>query len=358
MTYRTLQELADLCGASLELCGAPLKGDAHARIRGAAALAEAAQDEISFYGHARYQRELAATHAGALVVPRGLAVARKDIALLRSDDANRAFECVLAAFERLPRRPTPGVHASAIVSPSASIAPSAAIGAHCVIGDDARIGAGAALHAHVVVSHGASVGAASELFDHVVLYDGVQVGARCTIHAGAVLGSDGFGFDPVLGAQGLERWSKVAHGGSVIVEDEVEIGANCAIDRGRFGATRIGRGSKLDNLVHVGHNVQIGEHVLLIAQVGVAGSTTIGRGAVLAGQTGVAPQLEIGAGARIGGGSAVFENVPAGEDWMGIWAQPKGRFLRQLAQLRRLGELEQRVKQLERALELRTGDAQ
>src|SRR5262249_7111068 len=151
------------------------------------------------------------------------------------------------------------------------------------------------LQAGVVVGARTSIGAACELGANVVLCDGVSLGARCIVHAGTVIGADGFGFDPVLGPHGIERWDKVPQGGTVAIEDDVEIGANCTIDRGRFAATRIGRGSKLDNLVHVGHNVQVGEHVLLIAQVGIAGSTTIGRGAVIAGQAGVGPQLEIGA---------------------------------------------------------------
>jgi UDP-3-O-[3-hydroxymyristoyl] glucosamine N-acyltransferase len=170
------------------------------------------------------------------------------------------------------------------------------------------------------------------------------------VHAGAVIGADGFGFDPVIGAKGLERWDKVPQGGTVVIEDEVEIGANCTVDRGRFAATRIGRGSKLDNLVQVGHNVQMGEHVLVVSQAGIAGSAVIGRGVVLAGQSGIAPHLDIGAGARIGGGSSVFENVPAGADYIGYWARPKVEFMRTMTQVARLSDLVARVMALEEKL--------
>lgn len=346
----TLQALAEICGAALV-------GDGERVITGPAALAEAREHEISFFGHARYQRELEQTRAGALVVPKELAISRKDLALLRCEDANAALAKVLAAFGRTLSRPPPGVHPSAVVDPSAVLGRDVAIGPKCVIGARAVLGDAVVVHAGAIVGARAVIGAASVLFANVVLYDAVEIGAHCVIHAGAVIGGDGFGFDPVLGPKGLERWDKVPQGGSVVIEDEVEIGANSAIDRGRFSATRIGRGSKLDNLVHVGHNVQVGEHVLLIAQVGVAGSTVIGRGAVLAGQTGVAPQLEIGAGARIAGNSAVFEDVPAGADYMGYWAQPKAEYMRSLARLKKLGELVARVDELERQIAKLAGSA-
>jgi UDP-3-O-[3-hydroxymyristoyl] glucosamine N-acyltransferase len=342
MTHRSLQELAALCGAVLE-------GDPELRVRGPASLAEAEPEDISFFGHARYQRELERTKARALVVPVGLDVSRRDVALLRCEDAHRAFERVLDAFDRLPRRPDPGVHATAVISPTARIGRGASIGAYCVIGDEVEIGEGAVLYPHVCVARLSRIGAGSELRSHVVLHERVEIGERCLIQAGAILGGDGFGFDPVVGPRGIEGWSKAPHAGSVVIEDEVEIGANCTVDRGRFSATRIGRGAKLDNLVHVGHNVQIGEHALLIAQVGLAGSCKIGRGVIVAGQAGVGPQLEVGEGARIAPASAVFENVPAREDVMGYWARPKGEYMRELALRRRLGELSERVRALEKS---------
>jgi len=346
MSHRSLRELAALCGASLE-------GDPELRVSGPAALAEAGPDEISFFGHARYARELAATRARALVVPRTLAVPREGLSLLRCDDANRAFELLLSVFDRLPLRPAPGIHPAAQIAAGVELGPDVSIGAGCVIGPGCVIGARAALHPNVVLSRNVRVGADTELRSGVVAYDGISIGARCLVHAGAVIGSDGFGFDPLVGPRGIEGWNKVPHAGTVVIEDDVEIGANCAIDRGRFSATRIGRGAKLDNLVHVGHNVQVGEGALLIAQVGVAGSTSIGRGAILAGQAGISTHLKIGDGARIGPASSVFEDVPAGADYMGWWARPKGELMRTLALERKLGEMHDRLKKLERELEKR-----
>jgi UDP-3-O-[3-hydroxymyristoyl] glucosamine N-acyltransferase len=349
MLSRTLKELAEICGATLE-------GDARVRVTGPAALAEAEADEISYFGHARYQRELEATRAGALVAPVGLPISRIDLPVLRAADANRAFERVIAAFDRLPRRPPEGVHPTAVVGQGAEIGRGVAIGPYCVVGDDCRLAEGVALHAHVVVGRKVSIGERTEIHPHVTLYERVSIGARCLIHGGAVIGADGFGFDPLLGPRGLEGWAKVPHAGTVVIEDEVEIGANSTVDRGRFSATRIGRGAKLDNLVHVGHNVQIGEHALIVAQVGIAGSSRIGRGAMLAGQSGVSMHVQIGDGAKVGAASSVLSDVPAGAEFMGAWAKPKREYLRELAELGRLPELARRVKELERALEARGRD--
>jgi UDP-3-O-[3-hydroxymyristoyl] glucosamine N-acyltransferase len=170
----------------------------------------------------------------------------------------------------------------------------------------------------------------------------VTVGARCIVHAGTVIGSDGFGFDPTPAG-----WSKVPQCGTVVVEDDVEIGANCTIDRGRFGATRIGRGSKLDNLVHVAHNVEIGEAVLLVAQVGISGSTRVGDRAILGGKVGVAGHVEIGPGARIGAAGNATKDLPGGQDYWGTPAAPKAVVMRIEAAQRRLPELLKTVRALE-----------
>jgi UDP-3-O-[3-hydroxymyristoyl] glucosamine N-acyltransferase len=178
-----------------------------------------------------------------------------------------------------------------------------------------------------------------------VIYSGCEIGARCTIHAGTVIGADGFGFEPTR-----EGWQKIPQVGKAVIEDEVEIGANVTIDRGRFGATRIGRGAKIDNLVQIGHNVVVGEGVLLIAQTGIAGSTRIEARAILAGQVGVQGHVTIGAGARIGGQAGVFGDVPPGEEWTGYPARPHRDSLRSLAEVQRLPKLVERVRALEQEL--------
>jgi UDP-3-O-[3-hydroxymyristoyl] glucosamine N-acyltransferase len=177
----------------------------------------------------------------------------------------------------------------------------------------------------------------------VVVYPHSILGADCVVHAGTVIGSDGFGFRHTSAG-----WVKTPQVGNVEIGDKVEIGANCAIDCGRFGPTRIGSGTKLDNHVHVGHNVDVGEHCLLIAKVGIAGSTRIGRGVILAGGVGVAGHLEIGAGARVAAGSGVITDVPAGADWFGYPAKPQLHSIRISKELDRLPNLRRRVRALER----------
>jgi len=334
------------------LCGAELEGDPRLEIRGPASLEAAEEHDVSYFGHARYAKVLSATRAGALVVPTAFRRPDGDSGaaptLLRCADPNAAFAQIFAAYGRLPERPAPGAHPTAVIGANVRLGADVSIGAYCVIGDGAELGDRVVLHPHVVLGPRVRIGADTEIRSHVACYDGVRVGARGLIHAGVVIGGDGFGFDPVAGPKGVARWDKIAHGGSVEIGDDVEIGANSTIDRGRFEATRIGDGVKIDNLVHVAHNVQVGANALLIAQVGVAGSVRIGEGAILAGQCGVAPQLSVGANARIGPASAVFENLASGEDYMGYWAQPRREWMRQTAQLRRLGDMIDRVRALEK----------
>ncbi len=341
---RTAQELAALCGAELS-------GDPERVVRGTSSLESAGPEHVSFFGHTRYGKELAQTRAGVLVVPRALQAPGVDATLLRCERPNEAFARIFEAFGRLPARPGPAVHPTAIVGRDVELGEGVSIGAYCVLGDGARLGAHAVLHPHVVVGARARVGEHSELRPFVTLYDGVSIGARCLVHSGAVIGADGFGFDPIVGRAGLERWDKVPHGGTVEIGDEVEIGANSCVDRARFEVTRVGDGAKLDNLVHVAHNVQVGRNVLLIAQVGIAGSTRIGDGAVLAGQVGVNTHIEIGAGARVAPGAKVWNSIEGGRDYGGYWAMPRGEWLRNQAHMNKLSALAERVRALEKQLE-------
>jgi UDP-3-O-[3-hydroxymyristoyl] glucosamine N-acyltransferase len=182
----------------------------------------------------------------------------------------------------------------------------------------------------------------------VVCYHGVRIGERCLVHAGAVIGADGYGFEPTRDPE--RPWSKIPQCGTVVVEDDVEIGANTTIDRARFGATRIGRGAKIDNLVHIAHNVEIGAGALIIAQVGIAGSTRVGERAILAGQAGINGHIEIGAGARIAAQAGVFGDVPKGAEYLGWPARPRGEAMRRYALVERLPQMQERLKELERRL--------
>jgi UDP-3-O-[3-hydroxymyristoyl] glucosamine N-acyltransferase len=334
MAGRTVSELAALCAARLV-------GDGAREIVGPASLTEATPAHISFLAHPRYAGLLETTHAGAVLIGEEVQTGRADLALLRCRDPGRAFSQVVLAFAPAPKAPPAGIHPTAVVDETAHVSPRASVGPNVVIGAEARIDALAVLHPNVSIADRVHIGEGTILQPGVVAYADVEIGARCLVHAGTVIGSDGFGFEP-----SQEGWEKIPQCGTVVIEDDVEIGANVTIDRGRFGATRIGRAVKIDNLVHVGHNVQIGAGALLVAQVGVAGSTSIGERAILAGQAGISGHLSIGAGARIGGGSAVFKDVAPGEDVFGNPAGPKTESLRQVARQKRLVRLWDEVREL------------
>ena len=338
MTSFTLSELAALCDATLE-------GDGSRVVRGPAALDDATGEEVSFLTEARYLPLLETTRAAAVIAGDGVETARADLALLRCEDPQRAFNAVVQAFAPERPRPARGVHPTAVVDPAARVSEDAALGPLCVVGPEAVIGPGAVLHARVSVGARAVVGRGTELHPGVVLYPDVRIGECCLVHAGAVLGADGFGFE-----RSQDEWIKTPQGGTVVIEDDVEIGANTTIDCGRFKATHVARNVKIDNLVHIAHNCRIGRSVLLLAQVGIAGSTRVGAGAILAGKAGVAGHINIGEGAQIGGMSAVTKDVPPGEIVWGYPAQRKTRFIRSVKALERVDEMRSRLEALERRL--------
>jgi UDP-3-O-[3-hydroxymyristoyl] glucosamine N-acyltransferase len=242
-------------------------------------------------------------------------------------------------------RPTPraaGVHPTAVVGRGVELGEGATVDAYAVVGEGARLGDGAWVGAHAVGGPGVVVGAAPELRPHVTLYPGTELGARVVVHSGVRLGSDGFGY--VFG-DGAHR--KIPHVGRCLVGDDVEIGANTTIDRGSVDDTVVGAGTKIDNLVHLGHNVRVGRLCLIMAQVGVAGSAVIEDGAILAGQVGVGGHLTVGRGARVGGQGGVTADVPPGATYSGYPARPHREALRAHAALFKLTDL---VRPLERLL--------
>ena len=238
------------------------------------------------------------------------------------------------------------------VSERASISPEASLGEGCYVGDFAvieagtRIGDGCRIYPQVYVGDGVEIGQGTTLYPGVKIYEGCRIGSRCILHAGAVIGADGFGFAP--NAEG--GFDKIPQLGNVIIEDDVEIGANTCIDRAKTDSTIIRRGVKLDNLIQVGHNVQIGEHTVSSAQMGIAGSSKIGRNCFLAGQVGIADHVTIGDRVKIGSQSGVDKNVPDGEVRMGTPALPGIKFHRANAVFRNLPELQQRLSALEKAV--------
>jgi UDP-3-O-[3-hydroxymyristoyl] glucosamine N-acyltransferase len=252
-----------------------------------------------------------------------------------------AMLAILPRLYRAPERPFIGVHETAVVDPSAQLDADVCVEAFAVIGRGAKVGAGCWIGSHTVIGDGVEVGARTRLYPHVTLYPGARLGARVAIHAGTRIGSDGFGY---VFANGVHQ--KVPHVGGCIIGNDVEIGANCTIDRGSIDQTVIGDGTKIDNLVHVAHNVRIGRLCLLAAQVGIAGSVRIEDGVVLGGQVGVSGHLTIGSRATLAAQAGVISDVPAGELWSGYPARPHKQSLRGSAALAKLPDLLKRINAL------------
>jgi UDP-3-O-[3-hydroxymyristoyl] glucosamine N-acyltransferase len=329
----SLRELAALTGAEV-------RGDAGRRLCRVATLESAGPEDLSFVTNLRYREAAAGSGAGALLVGPGFEMAGRD--LLIAAAPYHALAQILAALHPAPAE-SAGVDARAAVAASARIDPTAHVAALAVVGERALIGPRATVHPLAVVGPDCRLGADSVLHSHAVLYRGTIVGERCIVHAGAVLGADGFGFATHAGGH-----VKVPQVGIVVIEDDVEIGANSAIDRAMLEETRVGAGSKIDDLVMVAHNVKVGKHCLMAAQAGVAGSSELGDGVVLAGQSGVAGHLRLGAGARVAAKSAVFKDVEAGRQVAGIPAQDAMAWRRQQAAAAKLDDLRKRVAELER----------
>ena len=330
-------------GDLARLVGGQVHGDPSRVIRAVRSLAAAGPGDIGFLTQERRRAEAGASRAEALLV--SAVDPSLPQAQLVCAEVGRALVQILERFH--PRaRPAPGVHPTAVVDPTAAVDPSAHLGPHVVVGAGSRVEAGAALLAGVVVGRDCRVGAGSLQHPRVVLYDDTELGERVEVHAGAVLGADGFGYLPHAG-----RMVKVPPVGRLVVEDDVEIGANTCIDRAALEETRVGARSKLDNLVQVGHNVRFGPDCVVCGQVGIAGSAEIGRGVVLGGRSGVADHVVVGDGVQVAATSVVMQEVPAGRQVGGIPAVELAEWRRRTALLGRLRELFRRVRALERGLE-------
>jgi len=319
-----------------------LRGDGTIEIRAVRSLEEAGPGDVAFLANRRYASQAATTKASAIIVPAD--AGDLPCATLRTANPYLAFAEALGLFH-VPRQPPLGIHPTAVVAADARIAEPVSIGAYAVIGDGVEIGAGATIHPHVTIYPGVRIGRSFTAHAGVVVHEDVVIGDRVVLHSGVVLGADGFGFAPT--PQGAV---KIPQTGNVVVEDDVEIGANTTVDRATLGATMIRRGAKLDNLVMVGHNCEVGAHSFLAAQVGLAGSTKIGRGVQMGGQAGAAGHLTIGDGAQVVAQSGVPNSVPAGRIVGGYPAMEVTRWRRISAALLRLPELLQRVRRLERTV--------
>jgi UDP-3-O-[3-hydroxymyristoyl] glucosamine N-acyltransferase len=321
--------------------GGDVQGDGTVVLTGFAPANAAKNGDLTFAENETYFAAAQQSAASAILVADGFVSAGKS--LIRVKNARVAFAQVLPLFFPEPQFAA-GIHPSAVVATTASIDPSAHVGPHCVVGDGVRLGARVVLQGGNHLGANCTLDEDTQLFPHVTLYPRTQVGRRVRIHAGSVIGSDGFGY--VLD-NGSHR--KVPQIGHVIIHDDVEIGANVTIDRGALGATVIGRGTKIDNLVQIGHNVVVGEHGIIVAQTGIAGSTRLGNHVTLAGQSGIAGHLKIGNQAIVSAQSGVMHDIPDGEKWLGTPAQADRQIKRQWVALQHLPELLRRVAKLERA---------
>jgi UDP-3-O-[3-hydroxymyristoyl] glucosamine N-acyltransferase len=338
MGYR-LAELAELVGGRVE-------GDAERAVEAIRSLESAGPHDLSFLKDPRYRGQAAASAAGALLVGPSLAgAAALGRDLLIADDPSWALARLLAVFHPEERRP-PGIHPTAILEPGCAVDPAAHVGPYAVIGAGSRIAAGAAVLAFVAVGRGCVVGEGVVLHPHSVLYDGTEVGAGSIVHAGVVLGADGFGYATHEGAH-----HKVPQVGRVVLEEGIEVGANSTVDRATLGETRIGAGTKIDNLVQVGHNVVTGRHCILCGQAGIAGSARLGSYVVLAGQSGVAGHIALGDGVQVAAKSAALASVEPRTAVAGIPAIEMRKWRRQAVLLSRLEEMSRRVRALEKKLE-------
>jgi len=338
MPSLTVTQIAALCEGQIE-------GDPNRVISGANSIEEATLNDLAFADNARVFGTAAKSKAGCLLVPQSFE-AKGEWSLIRVEQPRAAFAQALASLYPVPR-PLPGIHTTAIVAESAIIPGNCHIGAYVIIGERTKIGESSIISESCRIGDDVDMGRDSLLHPHVTIYRGVRIGARAVLHAGCVIGADGFGFS-LAG----DHWEKFPQIGTVSIGDDVEIGANSCVDRAALGATVIGNGTKIDNLVHVAHNCTIGCHVVIAAQCGFSGGVTVGDYAGFGGQVGVATKAKIDAKAEIGAKTGIVsrQHVPAGQPVWGMPARPLRQHLRGLANVAKLPETHEEIKEIKKRL--------
>ncbi len=331
----TLEKLIETLGGKL------VQGSPQQEIEGVSSSEFAGPSELVFAENADAAGRALNSFAGGIVLPSGcVASYPSERCIVEAEHPRQWFALAAKLLKPLPE--PSGIHASAIFGAQVELGEGVSVGPAAVIGDQVRIGAGTHIEAGAVVGKHVRIGGFCRIYPRVVIYPGTVIGNWVTVHAGAVLGSDGFGYvrDAATGA-----YTQFPQQGTLVIEDDVEIGANCTIDRGALGETRVRRGAKFDNLVHVGHNCDIGEDVILVALTGISGSSTIGKGAVLAGQVGIGDHVHVGPGVILGGQAGVFsgktvtnEGLKPGTVHWGTPARPLKQVLREQATLARLAK--------------------
>jgi len=333
---RTVRDLADHVGGLVE-------GDEHLLIQGAATLSDAAPGDISFLANPKYEKELQTTQASAVVLADQ--VPTPGLTVIRCPDPYYAFMQIVVLLHGHREHEKVGVSDRASVHPSAQLGANVDIHDFVVVSHDVQIGDNTTIYPNSVLGPGAKIGRDCVLYPNVVVYDGCTIGDRVTIHSGAVIGQDGFGYATHRGVH-----HKIPQIGGVLIEDDVEIGANCAVDRGTLGDTVIGRGSKFSNLIAVGHNTHIGPYSLLVAQVGIAGSVVTGHHCVFGGQVGVVGHVRIGDNVKIGAQAGVTNDLPDDAAVVGSPALPITQAKRSLTLLKDLPEFRRKLRELDKAL--------
>lgn len=340
---RTAEELAHLTGATL-------LGDGKTVVKGVADLESASSSQVSFFSNPRYAPLLSKTAADVIFVPENTPLIEGKTFLVHSDPS-AAFQKVLEVFcdkLYLPSGFQENIHPSAVIHSSAEIHPSAKIGPGCVVDQECKVGSGTVLEAQVFLGAGAHIGENCRFHPQVVIREGCRIGNRVILQSGVVIGSCGFGFTTTK--EGTHEKQKQY--GNVIIEDDVEIGANSTLDRGRFNPTLIKKGTKIDNLVMIAHGVEIGEHNLIIAQSGIAGSSKTGRNVVFAAQSGMAGHLRVGNFAQIAGRGGVLKNIPDGfKQYGGMPAQPLGDHQKNQVLIRNLSKFVNQLKEVKERVE-------
>ncbi len=340
----TLKEIAALVGGEL------LGGDESARVTGVAGIKEAEEGDISFLANDKYLPFLQESKAAVVLVP--LSVECPNKPLIRVQNPSKAFTKIAVHFSPAPVHFFQGIHPTATVEASAQIGSRVSVGPHVYIGEGSSIGSGSSLGAGVFIGPGCVIGENVLIYPNATLREYTQVGDRCIIHSGAVIGSDGYGYETHEGEH-----EKIPHTGFVLIEEDVEIGANACIDRGRFKKTWIQKGTKIDNLVQVAHNVVIGPNSLIVSQAGISGSTEIGKNVIIAGQAGIVGHITVGDSAIIGAGAGVTKPVPAHAVVLGSPAKPIQEQKKLFAYISRLPDLFKEIAEIRKKLDGSKGPA-
>jgi UDP-3-O-[3-hydroxymyristoyl] glucosamine N-acyltransferase len=334
---KTLKEIATLVAGELA-------GDGNIVITGVAGIEDAVEGDITFLSNPKYLSFLDRTAASAVIVGRDVAAGSKTV--IRADNPSLAFTRIVSFILPSAVKHPSGIHASAVVAKGSNIGKNVGIGACAVIDEGVSIGDNTVIYPNCSIGRDSVIGSNTILYSNVSVRENIRIGSNVVIHCGAVIGSDGFGFVTVDGVH-----HKIPQVGTVIIEDDVEIGANCTIDRARFEKTVIGQGTKIDNLVQIAHNVTTGKNCLIVAQVGISGSTNIGNNVILAGQVGVVGHITIGDNAIVMAKSGISKNVPANSVLYGVPAQPVNEAKKLHAYVNGLPKMHQTIKDLKARIE-------